>query len=571
MGYGVRRDLQHVRDLVRLRPGVTLRSGGELLVRQLELHGTELAFGVPGESYLPVLDAIRDSPIRYVTCRHEGGAANMAEAHGKLTGRPGICMVTRGPGATHAACGVHSAAQAATPLLLLVGQVPRAFRGRRAFQEVDYETMFGGMAKWVCEIRDPAGIPETMARAFAVATEGRPGPVVLSLPEDVLATEVDARDAAPAPRSDGHAASHDVERALGLLAAAERPLLVVGSRPWSTQAHADVAAWCSASGIPVATAWRSQDHVDNTLPTYVGGLGLGGDPRLAVRLAESDVLLVVGADLGDIDTRSYTAIEPPGSSNELIHVHPDPATLGRVYRPTLPILSSGPAFLADLRVAGRLDGSRARGWLAALRADHVAFAEHRPRGGTLDLVGVMGALCESLPADAIVTNGAGNFAIWAQRFYRFRQYATQLAPESGAMGYGLPAAIAAKLAFPERTVVCVAGDGDFLMAGQELATAVQAGAPFVVLVVDNGMYGTIRAHQERHYPGRRSGTTLRNPDFVALARAYGCYAETVWRTEEFPAAFERARDAGSPALLHLPVDPESITPDTTLTEISAAR
>jgi acetolactate synthase-1/2/3 large subunit len=550
---------------------VTLRSGGVILVRQLELHGTELAFGVPGESYLPVLDAIRDSPIRYVTCRHEGGAANMAEAHGKLTGRPGVCMVTRGPGATHAACGVHSAAQDATPLLLLVGQVPRAFRGRRAFQEVEYESMFGGLAKWVCEVDDPAGIPETVARAFAVATAGRPGPVVLSLPEDVLADEVDVRDATPAPLRDGRAATHDIERAIALLARAERPLAVVGGRPWSPHAHADAGAWCGASGIPVATAWRSQDHVDNTLPEYVGGLGLGGDPRLAARLGEADVLLVVGADLGDIDTGGYTAIEPPGSANELIHVHPDPVSLGRVYRPTLPIVSSGPAFLAGLRRAGPLDGSRTRAWLAALRADHVAFAEHRPRGGALDLVGVMGALCESLPADAIVTNGAGNFAIWAQRFYRFRQYGTQLAPESGAMGYGLPAAIAAKLAFPSRAVVCITGDGDFLMAGQELATAVQVGAHIVVLVVDNGMYGTIRAHQERHYPGRPSGTDLRNPDFAALARAYGCFAETVGRTEEFPAAFERARTAGSPALLHLPVDPRRITPDRTLTDIGAAR
>jgi acetolactate synthase-1/2/3 large subunit len=550
---------------------VTLRSGGELLVRQLELHGTEIAFGVPGESYLAVLDALRDSPLRYVTCRHEGGAANMAEAHGKLTGRPGICMVTRGPGATHAACGVHSAAQAATPMLLLVGQVPLAFRGRRAFQEVDYERMFGGVAKWVCEIADATAIPETLARAFSVATEGRPGPVVLSLPEDVLTDEVDTGDAAPLRVDPRRPAGDELEQALALLAGAARPLLLVGGRPWSEQAHADVAAWCAANGIPVATAWRSQDHVDNTLPEYVGGLGLGGDPRLAARLGEADVLLVVGADLGDIDTGGYTTIEPPAAGTTLVHVHPEPATLGRVYRPTLPIVSSGPAFLADLRAARTLEYSRRRGWLDALRADHVAFSEHRPRGGRLDLVAVMESLCESLPADAIMTNGAGNFALWAQRFYRFRTYPTQLAPESGAMGYGLPAAIAAKLAFPQRTVVCVAGDGDFLMTGQELATAVQAGAHVVVLVVDNGMYGTIRAHQERHYPGRPSGTELKSPDFVALARAYGCHAETVPRTEEFPAAFERARTAGVPALLRLPVDPAAIAPDTTLSELRGRR
>ncbi len=548
-----------------------MRSGGALLVDQLERHGVDLAFGVPGESYLAVLDALRDSSIRYVTCRHEGGAANMAEAYGKLTGRPGICMVTRGPGATHASCGIHTAAQDATPLILLIGQVPRAFVGRGAFQEVDYHRMFGGLAKWVCELDDAARIPEIVTRAFAVAGSGRPGPVVLALPEDVLRDEVGAAAAsvsvsAAAGLDDGTS----IERTIDLLARAERPLVIVGSRPWSVEAHAGLGEWCLENSMPVATAWRSKDHVDNALSVYAGGLGLGGDPRLAQRLREVDALLVVGAELGDIDTGGYSLLAPPDVEGKLIHVHPDPTVLGRVYRPTLPIVSSGPAFVAALRSTELPARSGRRRWTEALHADEVSFAATpRPRG-QIDLGAVMALVEGRLPDDAIVAHGAGNFAIWAQRFYRFHRYPTQLAPESGAMGYGLPAAIAAKLTFPAATVVCVAGDGDVLMTGQELATAVQVGADIVVIVVDNGMYGTIRAHQERFYPGRVSGTALRNPDFVLLARAYGCYSERVEHTEEFAAAFERALGAGTSAVLHLPVDPEAITPDQTLAEIGAS-
>ena len=546
------------------------RSGGRILVDALERHGVELAFGVPGESYLAILDALRDSPVRFVPCRHEVGAATMAEAVGKLTGRPGVCLVTRGPGATHASCAVHTAFQDSTPMVLLIGQVARGVRGREAFQEVDYRPMFAPLAKLVEEAGSAARLPELLARAFRVAVSGRPGPVVLSLPEDVLVEEADVPDAAPAEPLQAAPAADDLARARELLAGASRPLVLVGGTPWSEAAHDALGGWCERSGLPVAAVWRRQDHVDNTLPVYAGHLGLGPDPRLARRVREADVILALGTRLGDIETGGYAYLEIPDPRQALVHVHPDPDELGRVYRPVLGIVAAPDRFAEALAALPPLDGAAWREWTEGARADCLDTLAHRPLPGELDMGEVMAHLRARLPADAVLTNGAGNFSVWAHRFYAFRRYGTQLAPTSGAMGYGVPAAIAAKLLHPDRVVVAFAGDGDFLMTGQELATAVQHEAAIVVLVVNNGMLGTIRMHQERHYPGRVSGTDLVNPDFAALARAFGAHGAVVERTEAFAPAFEEALAAGRPALLELRVDPEAITPRQTIAEIREA-
>ena len=544
-----------------------MRTGGQVLVDQLELHGVDLAFGVPGESYLAVLDALHDSPIRYIVCRHEGGAANMADAYGKLTGRPGICMVTRGPGATHASCGVHTALQDSTPLILLVGQVARGMMGREAFQEIDYRQMFGPLAKWVAQIDEVGRIPELVARGFHVATSGRPGPVVLALPEDMLVERAEVRDATRYTPVQAYPGADDLARVSELLQGAKKPLVIVGGAPWSVRAVADVQAFCEANELPVAASFRCQDYVDNASPVYAGHLTLGGDPRLAARVREADVLLVIGARLGEITTLGYTLVEPPRPAQTLIHVHSGVEELGRVYEPDVGIVSGLEALAAGLATLEPLDSAAWHGEAAQAHADYLDSLRHTPQPGELDMGDVMAHLRERLPEDTIVTNGAGNFSVWAHRFWEFHRFRSQLAPTSGAMGYGVPAAVAAKLVEPERVVIAFAGDGDFLMASQELATAVQYDTPILVLVVDNGMYGTIRMHQERHYPGRVSGTELRNPDFAALAQAYGAFGERVERTEDFAAALERALDANRPALLHLVVDPEAITPRQTLTEI----
>jgi acetolactate synthase-1/2/3 large subunit len=543
------------------------RSGGRILVDQLVVHGVDLAFGVPGESYIAVLDALLDSPIRYVTTRHEVGAANMADAYGKLTGRPGICFVTRGPGATHASGGVHTAFQDSTPLLLLIGQVARADMERDAFQEIDYRQMFGPMAKWVAQIDDATRIPELVARAFHVATSGRPGPVVLALPEDMLTDEVNAADAVHYTPAQASPTEADLARVRDVLTTAERPLVVVGGSPWSDEAHDTLIAWAEASRLPVASGWRNEGHVDNTSSVYVGHLGLGPDPRLARRAREADVIVAIGARLGDIESGGFSYFEIPTPRQRLIHVLPDPEGLGRVLQPDVAIVSSPASFAVALQTLDPLPAP----WSAETeraRADYLDNLGHVPRDGAgVDMGDVMAWLRARLPEDATITNGAGNFSVWAHRFYEFRRYGTQLAPQSGAMGYGVPAAIAAKLVHSERIVVCIAGDGDFSMTGQELVTAVQYGAPVVVLVVDNGMLGTIRMHQERHYPGRVSGTDLVNPDFAALAKAYGGHGELVERTEDVGPAFERALASGLPAVLQLVVDPEAITPRQTITQI----
>jgi acetolactate synthase-1/2/3 large subunit len=543
-----------------------VRSGGRILVDQLELNGADLAFCLPGESYLPVLDALYDSPIRLITCRHEQGAANAAEAYGKLTGRPGLCLVTRGPGATQAAVGVHTAKQDSSPMILLVGQVPRGFRGREAWQELDYAEVFGGIAKAAWEVDSIERIPEHMAEAYSVALTGRPGPVVLALPEDVLAEQADVADGTRVQPARVAPSSGDIERLRELLAAAERPLVVVGEGGWTAETSRDVQAFCEANALPVACAFRCQDFVDNRSPSYVGVLGVAMDEAIAWRLRDADLVLAIGGRLGEVPTRRYTLLEPPDPRQTLVHVHPDAGELGRVYQPDIAIVATLTEFASALCALDPVE-PRWREWTSAARADYEENLRNEPMEGDVDLGEIMAFLRTRLPGDAVQTCGAGNFTVWAHRFAEFTQFGTQACPRSGSMGYGLPAAVTAQLIHPERIVVCFTGDGDFVMSSPELATAVQYDLPIVVLLVNNGMYATIRMHQERQFPGRVVGTDLENPDFPALAHAYGARGERVERTVDFGAAFDRALASRRPSVLELPVDPERISPRVRLSEL----
>jgi acetolactate synthase-1/2/3 large subunit len=548
------------------------RTGGEILVRELVRHGASDVFCVPGESYLAVLDALHDASLRVVVCRQEGGAAMMAEAAGKLTGRPGIAMVTRGPGATNASPGLHIARQDGTPMILFVGQVERGMREREAFQELDYRAAFGAIAKWATEIDDATRIPEIVSRAFHVATSGRPGPVVIALPEDMLTDRVEAPAAAPFVPVETHPGLGQMAELQKLLWAARSPVAILGGSRWSAEAVRRVVRFAERFELPVVCSWRRQMLFPADHPSYAGDLGIGSNPRLLDLVRAADLVLLLGGRLSEIPSQGYTLLGIPEPGTTLVHVHPDAAELGRVYRPALAINASPVAFGAALEA---VHPPAALPWAGATAEAHAAArAWGDPTGlthpGLLQMGAVMAHLRERLPADTIFTNGAGNFATWVHRFWPFRVYGTQLAPTSGSMGYGVPAAITAKLLHPERTVVTFAGDGDVLMNGQEFATAVQYGVPILVVVLDNGMYGTIRMHQERHYPGRVSATALTNPDFAAYARAFGGHGERVERTEDFAPAFERALASGLPAILHCLLDPEAITPATTLTAIREA-
>jgi len=549
----------------------SLRTGGEILVANLVAQGATHAFCVPGESYLAVLDALYDvrERLQLVVCRQEGGAAFMAEACGKLTGRPGIAFVTRGPGASNAAIGLHTAAQDSSPLILFVGQVGSDFADREAFQEIDYRRMYGSIAKWVAQIDRPERIPEYVARAYRTAMSGRPGPVVLALPEDMLTARADTQDAPPVRVAEVVPASEDAAAARALLAGARRPLVLVGGPRWSTAACAELAAFAQRNALPVACAFRSQDLFDNRDPLYAGDVGIGVNPKLAARVREADVLLVVGERLGEMVTGGYTLLTPPVAAQTLIHVHPGAEEIGRVYQPALGIVASPRPFLAAMNALPPLDTKARSAMVATAHADYDAWRAPRAVPGALDLWQIVAWLDAHLPDDAILTNGAGNYTAWLHRIFRYRRFRTQLAPYSGAMGYGVPSAIAAKAMHPERMVVSWNGDGCFLMNGQELATAVQHGLAVIFVVVDNGMYGTIRMHQERNYPGRVSGTELVNPDFAALARACGAHGETVTRTEDFAPAFERAKHIGRAALLHLKLDPQALSPGASLDAMRA--
>ncbi|WP_347268772.1 thiamine pyrophosphate-binding protein [Paracoccus sp. (in: a-proteobacteria)] len=545
-----------------------MRHGGQILVDALKGNGTSRVFSVPGESFLAVLDGLYASGIQNVVCRHEGAAAMMAEAQGKLTGRPGIALVTRGPGATNASAGVHVARQDSTPMILFVGQIARGDRDRDAFQEVDFRAMFGPIAKWVAEIDQTERIPEYLSRAFHLAMSGRPGPVVLALPEDMISARAEVADI-PAPAPPLSAVAPQSLAALAqALAGAERPLVIPGGTLWSQAAADDLARLAEGWGLPVAVPFRRQGHMDNAHPNYVGDLGVGMNPALGQALAQADCILSLGSRLGDTLTRGYELMDPVRPQARVIHVHPSPDELGHLWRPD-PGLVADPravvAALADLAPPRRWDG-----WSAQLRTAYEDWQQPRPTPGALRLEEVVRWLSDHLPADAIISNGAGNYAAFLHRYYRFRRFGSQLAPTSGSMGYGLPAAIAARLEHPGRTVVCMAGDGCLQMTANELATAAQHGAGVIVIVANNGRYGTIRMHQERAYPGRVSGTDLHNPDFAALARAHGGHGEVVTRQEEFAPAFARAEAAGRLALLELRLDPEALSTGATLAETRAA-
>jgi len=550
---------------------MTSRTGGEILVAGLIAQGATLAFGVPGESYLSVLDAMVDvrDRFRFIVCRQEGGAAYMAEACGKMTGRPGLAFVTRGPGAANAAIGIHTAAQDSTPMIVFVGQVGGDMSDREAFQEIDYRRMYGSVAKWAAQIDRAERIPEYVAHAYRVAMSGRPGPVVLALPEDMLTARAVCSDAA---RVDAIVAAPDtgqVAAARHMLARAVRPLVIVGGSRWDADACAALRHFAESAHLPVACAFRSQDLFDNRHPNYAGDVGIGINPKLAARVRDADVLLVIGERLGEMTTSGYTLLAVPAPSQALIHVHPGADELGRVYQPAIAINAAPGAFLAAL-LAEPLPGANARSrGVTNARADYEAWQLPRAVPGDVDLWQITQWLGTRLPDDAIVTNGAGNYATWMHRLFRYRGFRTQLAPYSGAMGYGVPAAIAAKAVHPGRIVLSWNGDGCFLMNGQELATAVQYNLGVVFVVIDNGMYGTIRMHQERTYPERVSGTDLRNPDFAALARAYGATGETVVRTAEFAPAVERALASAGPALIHVRIDPQALTMGATLDQLRA--
>ena len=537
------------------------------LVETLVMNGIDRVFCVPGESYLAVLDALADvrDRIEVIACRHEAGAANMAEAYGKLTGKPGVCMVTRGPGATHASIGVHTAHQDSTPMILFVGQIALTDRGRGAFQEVDYREVFGGLAKWATEIESPERTVEVVERAFATALQGRMGPVVVALPEDIL--HEDGGPAPVRPVTPAKAAPDPafVEQVRERLSKAERPLLVLGGSGWTDAATTAIADWSGRLGLPLALSFRRKDLVSNDRSNYAGDLGLGCNPKLTARVKAADLILAIGARLGENPTQGYTLLDRARTAETLIHVHPGPEELGRVWTPLLAAAADNS--LAALALSQIDPGRTWHDEAAAARADYEGFIQPVEVTGAVNMSEVIRHLAEALPDDAIITNGAGNFAAWLHRFHRHRARRTQLAPTSGAMGYGYPAALAAKSVHPDREVVCIAGDGDYLMTGQEMATAVQYGINAVVVVVDNGTYGTIRMHQETHYPGasRTIATDLRNPDFVAWAEAFGAFGVRCERTEDFPAALAAARNAGRPALVHLVTSAEDIAPGRTIT------
>ncbi|MGB3288215.1 MAG: thiamine pyrophosphate-binding protein [Burkholderiaceae bacterium] len=545
------------------------RLGGHILVDQLAAQGVKHVFCVPGESYLAVLDGLHDASIQVTVCRQEGGAAMMADAHGKLTGEPGICMVTRAPGASNALAGVHIAMQDSTPMILFVGQIERGMREREAFQEMDYRAVFGTQAKWVTEIDQVERIPEIVSRAFHVATSGRPGPVVIALPEDMLVEYAEVADAPHYQVLETAPTAQQMKALAEQLAGARKPIAILGGTRWNQEAVDGFADFAKRHQLPVAVQFRRQMLFATDHPCFVGDVGLGSNPALMQYIKDADLVLLVGGRMSEIASQSYTLLDIPVPVQTLVHVHPDASELNRVYRADLAINVSPISFaqaVAEVKPAAQ------PAWAAELdgmRASYLAWTDPQKikHPGDLQMSQVMSYLRTALPNDAIMCNGAGNYATWLHRFHNFTRYGTQLAPTSGSMGYGLPAAVGAKRIFPAKTVVCFAGDGCFMMHGQEFATAVQYGLPIIVLLIDNGMYGTIRMHQERHYPARLSATTLQNPDFAAYAKAFGGHGERVETTEQFAPAFERALASGKPAILHCLIDPETISPTTTLQKI----
>ncbi|HUF20456.1 MAG TPA: thiamine pyrophosphate-binding protein [Burkholderiales bacterium] len=545
------------------------RTGGQVLIDQLRVHGADTVFCVPGESYLAALDALYDAKesLRLVVCRQEGGAAFMAEAYGKLTGQPGLCFVTRGPGATNASIGVHAAYQDSSPMILFIGQVGSDVAEREAFQEMDYRRMFGQMAKWVAQIDRADRIPEFISHAFHLAVSGRPGPIVLALPEDMLTAKAVVADARRYARIKAHPGADQLEQLQDILAEARRPLLLLGGGDWSAAACADIRAFIEANNLPATCSFRRQDLLDNRHPNYCGDVGIGINPKLAARVKNADLILAIGPRLGEMTTGGYTLFDIPAPAQRMVHVHPGSEELGRVYQTDLMIHSGMTEFARAACALPAVDSTAWREWTHQAREDYLGNLQRDPVPGRVDLAEVVVELGKRLPPDTIVTNGAGNYSGWVQRFWQYGGFRTQLAPTCGAMGYGVPAAIAAKLAHPQRMVVSFSGDGCFMMNGQELATAAQYDAAVLFVVVNNNMYGTIRMHQERDYPARVHGTALKNPDFAALARAYGLHGETVEDTADFVPALDRALASAGPALIEIRIDPEAITSRTSLSAI----
>ncbi|CAN1570635.1 IlvB Thiamine pyrophosphate-requiring enzymes [acetolactate synthase, pyruvate dehydrogenase (cytochrome), glyoxylate carboligase, phosphonopyruvate decarboxylase] [Rhabdaerophilaceae bacterium] len=544
------------------------RRAAQILVDQLIIQQVRDIFCVPGESYLAVLDALHDANIRVTICRQEGGAGMMADAAGRLTGRPGICFVTRGPGAMNASPAIHIAHQDSIPLILFVGQIERSARERGAFQELDYRAVFASMTKWTTEIDDAARIPEIISRAFHIAMSGRPGPVVIALPEDMLVEMACVTDAPFVNPVEAHPSLSQMAQLQKRLWAARSPIAIVGGTGWSQQAVDRIVRFSEAFDLPVAVSFRRQMLFPATHPNFVDNLGIGPNPALLKRFREADLILAIGARLGEMPSQGYSLLDIPGAGDRLVHVHGGAEELGRVYAPSLAINAGMEAFAAAVQTLQPPPIIPWAGEAAKAHAEYLVWSTP-PKAikGQLQLGVIMEYLRDTLPDDAILCNGAGNYATWLHRFYRFRRFGTQAAPTSGSMGYGVPAAVGAKRLYPERTVIAFAGDGCFLMNGQEFATAVQYELPIVVIIIDNGMYGTIRMHQEREYPGRVSATSLKNPDFAAYARAFGGHGECVEKTDEFVPAFERAMASGKPAILHLLLDPEVITPTTTIEQI----
>jgi len=544
------------------------RTGGEILIDQLAIQGVTHAFCVPGESYLAALDALHDSNIKLTVCRHESAAAMAAEAIGKATGRPGICFVTRGPGATNGSAGVHIARQDSTPMIMFVGQIGREMRDREAFQELDYRAVFGTMAKWATEIDDPARIPEIVQRAFHTACNGRPGPVVIALPEDMLTERVVTPDARAVEPVEIWPGLTDMSRLQKLLWAAKRPVVMVGGSRWSEQATAALMRFAERFQVPVTTTFRRGHLFDALHPCYAGDFGIGPNPKLLARVKAADLVLLIGSRMSEMASQSYTLFDIPEPQVKLVHVHPGSEELGRVYHPFLAINASPTAFCSALEGLQPPNEIPWQGESGTAHADYLAWSEKAtPQPGNVNLGECMTWLRDNLSREAIITVGAGNFTGWVHRFYRVRQYGGLIGPTSGSMGYGFPAALGLQTLYPDRTVVCVAGDGDFLMTGQDFATAVQYELPIVIVLYDNSLYGTIRMHQEREYPGRVIATHLRNPDFAEYAKAFGGFGVRVEKTADFPAAFEAARKSGKPSIVHLKVDPEALTPGMSLSAI----
>ncbi|PZX11215.1 acetolactate synthase-1/2/3 large subunit [Palleronia aestuarii] len=544
------------------------RTGGQVLVDQLLLHGADCAYCVPGESYLEVLDALHDASDRFTlyNARHEAGAADMAEAYGKLTGKPGICMVTRGPGACHAAVGVHIARQDSTPMILLVGQVGRDTMDRESFQEIDYRQMFGSVAKWAAQIDDAARVPEYMARAFRVATSGRPGPVVLALPEDMLTEVVSVPNARPYSPTQAQISEAQADAVIAALAEAERPMILAGGPGW-TDAGADaLRRFAEASDIPVATSFRRQDVIDNRSDCYVGDFGTGVAPSLVKRLGEADTLLVIGARLGEITTKTYSTLTVPTPAQRTIHIHADPDEIGRVYSPAMGIAADA-CRTAEVLSARSVKTRATADWRRTLREEYLVDSEPPPHDFRLDMGAAMADVRDILPTDCIVTLDAGNHTGWAQRFLRYGRPGRQLGSTCGSMGYAVPAAVAASLYAPERQAIAFVGDGGFMMSGAELATAVQHGGRPIVLLFNNRSYGTIRMHQEREHPRRVVGTDIVNPDFGLLARGYGAAYTQVTETAAFRPALEAAYDHHGPTVIELVTDPEMISTRTTIAKL----